>query len=89
MRRALTTFLLLALAGCGTVMDASGARWCSDDGPSPHVFGGVRGDWRMLSGDAFQAPILFPLCALDLPLSLAGDLLLLPVTVPVALFSED
>lgn len=85
----LLPLLLLAFAGCGTVMDAVGNRWCRDDGPAPHVFGGTRGDWRMLSGDAMHAPILFPLCAIDLPLSVAGDIILLPVSGAVALFSSD
>ncbi|MCA8923824.1 MAG: YceK/YidQ family lipoprotein [Planctomycetes bacterium] len=88
--------LIAPLSGCMTSMQAIGPRFGAgqtqnlDRGshPGPIPFGGVR-----LYGGLFAAePSLYAeaaLLTLDLPLSLAADVLLLPYTVPVALLSDD
>jgi uncharacterized protein YceK len=81
--------LLLALAGCGTVYDAIGADWAYVGPPSPHVFGGVRGDWFMVNGGDRHLGFLGLFCLFDLPLSAAADVVLLPITVPVSLFAPE
>lgn len=83
--RKLLALGLLALAGCGTVADtAFSARSRS---PGPHVFGGVRYDWKMANGGLCCVMSAFEPCFLiDLPLSAALDVALLPVTVPISLW---
>ena len=87
--RKMLPVLLLAMAGCGTCYDAIGGDWALLGPPSPHVFGGVRGDWFMINGGDRHVGFIGVLCLFDLPLSAAADILLLPVSVPVALFSGD
>ena len=77
---------LLAVAGCGTISDtASWGRPRRD--PGPHVFGGVRSDWdRLNGGGCCRTAALGPCFLFDLPLSAAADVVMLPFTVPAALF---
>lgn len=78
---------LAAVAGCGSLADLPGCDLAGLPGPSPHVFGGVRGDWKILSGQGGCKSRVFVPCAfLDLPLSAAMDVVLLPLTVPPALW---
>ena len=85
--RKLLPLALAALAGCGTVADTVGRPFARFDTPAPHVFGGVRSDWQMADGGLCCVVSAFAPCFLfDLPLSLAGDLVLLPVTVPISIF---
>ncbi len=77
---------LLLLGGCSTVYDLAGG---TENGPQP--FGGLR-TWPEDVADTFDIPVTG--CAaweyfipvlfeglIDLPCSLAGDILLLPVTL--------
>lgn len=78
----LLPLVLLALAGCGTFGDLDG----ENGRPSPHPFGGVRLDVHYIRGGDCHHPGVF--YVLDVPFSLALDLVLLPVSIPVALFSK-
>jgi uncharacterized protein YceK len=80
--------LCLALAGCGTIQDLSHDRFAAANfGPSspPRVFGGLRMDAFM----AGQGHSLGWFHYLDVPFSLPLDVVLLPVSIPVALLSKD
>jgi hypothetical protein len=87
-RRPAAILLLLLAAGCGTLEDLSGDRSAlgRSDGPAPHVFGGVRLDLCKSAPDPVARPY-WCLRWLDLPLSLALDVVILPLSVPVSLFS--
>ncbi len=76
--RALLLSLLLALPGCGTVFTIA----ASGDGPRRSlVYSGTRGDaWALTSGFRFFEGLRV-FAALDLPLSLALDTALLPLTL--------
>ncbi len=89
--KTLGAWALLLLGGCSSVYDLSGG---TDRGPQ--VFGGVR-TWPEDVADTFDIPVTG--CAawetfipvlfeglIDLPCSLAGDLLLLPVTLLFEIF---
>ena len=80
--------LLLLASGCGTIEDLSGGRYAKAmfDGPAPHPLGGVRLDLWMGTSDDCHLPLGF-LSFIDLPFSLVLDLVLLPISIPVALFS--
>lgn len=80
---------LLAVAGCGTIVDLAGGG--PRDGANPHVFGGVRYDWDFATtgGPCCRTAALAPCFVLDLPLSAAADVILLPITVPIALFAPQ
>ena len=76
--------VLLALTGCGTLDDLSGGRFpeaCFGPSPAPHVFGGVRTDVFT----AGQARTLGWFHYLDVPFSFVLDVVLLPVSIPLAL----
>jgi uncharacterized protein YceK len=79
---------LVGLAGCGSLADLTGGCAVAElDGPEPHVMGGVRTDAAILRGrGGCKSPAFVPCALLDLPLSAAVDVVLLPVTVPVHLF---
>ena len=78
----------LALAGCSSIYDLAGG---TDDGPQ--VFGGVR-TWPEDVAETFGghdgcAVFIAPFEGLiDLPCSLAGDVLLLPVTLVFEIFRK-
>lgn len=77
--------LALLLSGCGT---AANTLWWSRDEGGLRVYGGVRAETEKLRqhvADPERADSRDLLLALDLPLSLVGDTLTLPITVPVAL----
>ncbi|HEX7898310.1 MAG TPA: YceK/YidQ family lipoprotein [Planctomycetota bacterium] len=82
----LAAALLLGLAGCGTIVDIAGGGPL--EGPNPHVFGGVRYDWDFAStgGPCCRTAALAPCFLFDIPISLAADVVMLPITVPVSLF---
>jgi len=76
--KALLLALLLAVGGCATIGDMAGEQ---------RIFGGTR-----LIGKELGEPASFGPCAscgpcwiFDLPLSLAADTLLLPVTITLAI----
>jgi uncharacterized protein YceK len=72
--------LLLGLAGCGTIVDLSDGR--------ARIFGGVRTDWDYANGGlCCVVSGLAPCFVLDLPLSAAADVALLPFTIPAELFA--
>lgn len=75
--------LFPALLGCGTLFDLFNApeaqlRLGSD---GPHLFGGTRFDWDMVSDSGVWFRDVAFCFALDMPLSLALDMLLLPLTI--------
>ena len=83
--KAVAALVLLALAGCGTLEDLGGGRFAKalyGPTPAPHVFGGVRVDVFT----AGQSRALGWFHFLDIPFSLPFDLVLLPVSIPIALF---
>lgn len=82
-------FVCLLLSGCSSVL-----RYAFDDDPRscdmpPYIYGGVALDWLFLTGlgetserDSGGAYIrIFGL--VDLPFSIVGDTLLLPVAIPM------
>ena len=76
--RRLGLLALLSLAGCGTIVDMA------DD---QRVYGGTRFVGERV-GEGFSLGMcgsLGPLWLIDLPLSLAADTILIPVTVTIAL----
>ena len=84
---------LLLLGGCSSVYDLAGG---TDDGPQ--VFGGVR-TWPEDVAETFDIPrhgcagmdyIVLYLWEgmIDLPCSLAGDVLLLPITLVFEIFRD-
>lgn len=83
---ALLAFLTL-LGGCGTIADMA---------ENQRIYGGIQADVRLI-GEPYlpktQPPeYSFPLVIfgiLDMPLSLVADTVLLPVTVTIALTSDD
>lgn len=94
----LCSLLPLAAGGCSTAMNVSGSYFAlgpTDESPKPRpkqVYGGTRLAARMgrdylnytsLDGaELFAVPYGLGIWAIDLPLSLVGDTLTLPVTVP-------
>lgn len=98
-RLALAVWITSALSGCGTVMNVSDRDDVSlmRDGPTK-VYGGV--SWDAASGCEYLVEVVKPkeslldrlqslacgtyLLAIDLPLSVLGDTLTLPFTIPAA-----
>jgi uncharacterized protein YceK len=74
MKKALLALLLLSNAGCGTVLSLARPDY-------PKLMGGVRLDLQTLD-NANHGVWLGWLSLIDLPLSLALDLALLPATIP-------
>ena len=72
----------LVLAGCGTLEDLTTR-------PGPRVFGGLRTDWRYMSGTDRNWPIIGVFWVFDVPLSLPLDVVLLPLTIPLSLSERD
>jgi hypothetical protein len=87
----LTLLLLtapLTLDACGTALTFSGSSEDPNDVMAPRPFGGTRLDLRAVSLFAtteFPWPLAALPFALDLPLSVAADLLTLPVTIAIDL----
>jgi uncharacterized protein YceK len=91
----LIVFVACAACGCGTIHNIEGA------GPPNVIYGGVRDDskfaWNCLHPDDFKLAadgsgeaLLAIYCGLlvtfvDLPLSVIGDTLTLPVTIPATI----
>ncbi|MDC3379364.1 hypothetical protein OAX78_03685 [Planctomycetota bacterium] len=74
---------LIATSGCGTIADAS--RGNGDFlRPGPSVYGGLITDLYALG----LAPVLVPILLIDVPLSLAADTLMLPITLAMFLAEE-
>ena len=85
--RVLCIVALLALVGCGTIVDTFNISDRSSHqlgSPGPHVYGGTRlnvaeiGFYSNADGIAW---LLLAVLALDIPLTLALDTLLLPITL--------
>lgn len=78
----------LSQGGCATLLDATDAVPWREDGP--HVFGGTALDacviGAMVAGDGGSVPAWQHLAFLDLPLSVAADVLLFPVTATLAIY---
>lgn len=87
MRKSLFLVALLLLGGCGSIADIA---------ENQRIYGGIQADARLI-GEPYlpktQPPeYFFPLVifgVLDIPLSFALDTVLLPVTVTIALTSDD
>ena len=91
--RTLLILGLLVLGGCSSLYDLAGG---TDRGPQ--VFGGLR-TWPEDVADTFRIPVtgcaaweyfvpVFCEGMIDLPCSLAGDVLLLPVTLVFEIFRK-
>ncbi len=94
MRRAVFVLVAVALIGCGTIANVSGGRWRTSK-----IYGGVLRDVKSTEdwiADYSAEPktsimrdvgvgVGVGLIAIDLPLSVVGDTLTLPITIPVAL----
>lgn len=94
----LSLLLLLSVAGCSTVMNVSGRYFAvgpTNEFPEPRprqIYGGTRLAARMGwdyvtyrtqdGAELFAVPYGLGIWAIDMPLSLVGDTLTLPVTVP-------
>lgn len=84
MRRSLQVVVLLVIAGifsgCGTVDEVT-----RKDIKETRVFGGVRRDWQTLTGPpnhlSFLIAWTYPFVAMDLPLSLGADCVVLPYSL--------
>jgi hypothetical protein len=80
--------LLAVSAGCGTIITFSDGFEETSSTVSPKPFGGTRLDARGVSvfwSEPFPWPLLSIAFALDLPLSVAADLVTLPITIPLHL----
>ena len=78
---------LLAVAGCGSLADLPGCGPAGLEGPSPHVFGGLRSDLAIFGGGgSCKSPAYAPCAFVDLPFSAVMDVALLPVTVPISIW---
>ncbi len=94
MRRAcLSLAAIFCLGNCGTIGSFVAGQ---GDGERSLIMGGVRIDALMIvhmfSGDKIHGVDVFwisALCIFDLPLSLAADLLTLPVTVGMEIFAPQ
>jgi uncharacterized protein YceK len=84
LKRFMGIALALSLSGCGTIMNFG-------PGPCavysyPHIYGGV----AFSVGDAmWMSPLNFILLLLDLPFTLVGDTLTLPVTIITTVTYEE
>lgn len=85
--RKLLPLALMAVTGCGTMLDTVCRPLADSEAPSPRVFGGVQTDWELAgtSGCCHWNPLTFIIFGLDLPLSAAMDVVLLPITGTIAL----
>jgi hypothetical protein len=83
--------LAVVASGCGTIANLAGQEpWLLGQPPEREVapFGGVDNDVRWMSRGLPPnewMPWCIAAAAIDTPLSLAGDIITLPVTVPYAL----
>jgi hypothetical protein len=85
--------LMLAggVAGCGTMANLAGEEpWLIGQAPKRDTapFGGVDNDVRWMARGTppnTWEPACIAAAALDMPLSLAGDIVTLPITIPAAL----
>lgn len=90
-------FLLLLLqTGCvGTLMGMTMGEEISilPNPPDNKIYVGVRFDTanigNIVSGDSNINPLALPLLILDLPISFAADTVLLPYTIPDAVFFSE
>lgn len=87
MKKGLFLIALLLLGGCGTIADMA---------ENQSIYGGIQADARLIANpylpktqppEYFAPLVLFGL--LDMPLSFCLDTVLLPVTVTIALTSDD
>ena len=88
----MTTSLVVLAAGCGTIDNQLGF-WAArgadaERGPAVMVFGGLVADikWSglLFSGERWSEAgvfVMLPVWAIDVPLSLVADTLLLPMTL--------
>jgi len=78
----------LGLSACGTIIDiVSYPQDIAFDSPGPHIYGGVRLD-VVLGFEPFSRGSWGIIHWVDLPLSLAFDTAILPVTVFLSFFKE-
>lgn len=73
MRRAALLGLVLLLTGCGTIIDL--------DTFGPRLMGGVRHDWRQIGDPDPADRVLVPFYCIDMPISIAADIVLLPISI--------
>jgi hypothetical protein len=89
--KVLTLILTICTAGCGTIANLAGEEpWLMGPAPKRETapFGGVDNDVRWMARGAppnAWEPVCIVAAALDMPLSVAGDMLTLPITIPAAL----
>ncbi|HEX4608939.1 MAG TPA: YceK/YidQ family lipoprotein [Urbifossiella sp.] len=75
--------LVVFTAGCGTISNLDRPPIPSEPPPCK-VFGGVRSDLNDLTRDGGFNPLAVILVMIDIPLSLTGDIITLPWTIPAA-----
>jgi hypothetical protein len=79
----------LSTAGCGT---AANTCWFSRDEGGMRAFGGVQVDWQQLRENTAKPPpssddsVPAWVVLADMPLSLVGDVVTLPVTIPISIW---
>ena len=89
MIRRLSSFVALAalsLAGCGTMANFGFAP--CPKGPQYEIYGGVTRDFDLIENH-YGGPMYFPYLVfniVDVPLSLAGDTVTLPITIPATIW---
>lgn len=98
----ITSGLLFTITGCGTMFNCAGCEpWLMGQPPSRDIapFGGVDNDIRWMKrftdpnqypqGECDPVPVAMIAPALDIPLSLAGDIITLPWTIYQAYFADQ
>lgn len=89
-RATLGLFIVLSLAGCGTIGDVTHSRglYATRTGQKPaRIYGGIRTDVALISSDMTPG-YLVPVAVLDIPFSFVVDTVLLPVTVALAIVRD-
>lgn len=86
--RLASVVVALAAQGCGTILTVS--NWDRQGSKHALVYSGVRFDYSCAFDEERlqHAVFLKPFCVLDLPLSLAGDTVVLPYTAIKGRYGE-
>ena len=91
MRNLIAIFMLsvivLACSGCGTV--AGHDDWGTMGGVNNGVYRGVRTDWQWAAHPEPEASMFCWLYTLDMPMSLVGDTLYMPIDVVTTVQTPD
>lgn len=87
--RLASVVVALAAQGCGTILTVS--NWDRQGSKHALVYSGVRFDYSCAFDEERlqHALILKPFCVLDMPMSFAGDTLVLPYTAIKGKYSDS